>query len=138
MKTFSLLCFILCTFFLETARGQHFIGKDIGEIKQEMQENEKDLFFTKEVNTGKYHFIKFENVDQTKTMLFLFDENGKCKYTKLMCDYSLLKSVQDSLNKKYDYQKNMTWIDYTEDSTKSFVIELEKKEWFFTIKTSPN
>ena len=102
-----------------------------------MQEKKSDLFFSKEVNTGKYHFLKFENVDQTKTMLFILNEKGKCKYTKLMCDYSLLKNFEDSLNRNYEYQKDMTWIDYSEESDREYLIELNKKEWFFTIKTSP-
>ena len=102
-----------------------------------MREEKQEFYFSKEVNTGKYHFLKFENVDNTKTMLFLLDEDGKCKYTKLMCDYSLLKSYEDSLNETYEYQKNMTWIDHRNDSAHNYIIELEKKEWFFTIKTSP-
>jgi hypothetical protein len=137
MKTFSLLCLFFCTFYLGTAHSQHFIGKGIDEIKQQMRAEKNDFFFAKEVNTGKYHFLKFENVEETKTMLFLLDENGKCEYTKLMCDYSLLKNIEDSLNQNYEYQKDMTWIDYTRDSTQNYLIELEKKEWFFTVKTSP-
>jgi hypothetical protein len=55
-----------------------------------------------------------------------------------MCDYSLLKSFEDSLNSNYEYQKNMKWIDYSEnDSIPDYLIELEKRDWFFTIKTSP-
>ncbi len=137
MKTFSLLTVLLCLLSVSVGFSQHFIGSDIEEIKSEMQESKKEFFFSKEVNTGKYHFLKFENVDQTKTMLFILDEEGKCKYTKLMCDYSLLKSFEDSLNSNYEYQKNMTWIDYREDSELNYLIELDKREWFFTIKTSP-
>jgi hypothetical protein len=106
------------------------------EIKAEMRQQKGDLFFSKEVNTGKYHFLKYENVDETKTKLFILDEDGNCKYTKLMCDYSLLKMYQDSLNQSYEYQKDMTWIDSREDSGKEYIIELEKRDWFFTIKTS--
>jgi len=138
MKTFFLTGFVFFVFLFSTTYGQNFIGMTEDEIKQTMNESKKEFYFAKEVNTGKYHFLKFENMDETKTMLFILSEKGKCKYTKLMCDYSLLKSFEDSLNSNYEYQKNMKWIDYSEnDSNPDYLIELEKRDWFFTIKTTP-
>lgn len=138
MKTFFLTGFVFFVFLFSTSYGQNFIGMTKDEIKQTMNESKKEFYFAKEVNTDKYHFLKFENMDETKTMLFILSENGKCKYTKLMCDYSLLKHFEDSLNSNYEYQKNMKWIDYSEnDSIPDYLIELEKRDWFFTIKTSP-
>lgn len=101
-----------------------------------MQESDGDLSFTKEVQTGQHHFLKYENRDQTKTMLFIFSDQGRCRYTKQMCDYALLKEAQDSLNSHYEYQKDLTWRDYSEDGKYEYLIELDKREWFFTIRTS--
>ncbi len=137
MKTFLLTCLLFFAFLLVNTYGQNFIGMTKEEIKQTMKESKKEFYFSKEVNTGKYHFLKFENMDETKTMLFMLSDEEKCKYTKLMCDYSLLKSFEDSLNSNYDYQKNMKWIDSHEESEQDYLIELEKKDWFFTVKTSP-
>jgi len=137
MKTFLLTCLLFFAFSLVNTYGQNFIGMTKEEIKQTMKESKKEFYFSKEVNTGKYHFLKFENMDETKTMLFMLSDEEKCKYTKLMCDYSLLKSFEDSLNSNYDYQKNMKWIDSHEESEQDYLIELEKKDWFFTVKTSP-
>lgn len=137
MKTFFLTCFVFLTFLLASAHGQHFIGMTTDEIKDTMRETKRDFYFAKEVNTGKYHFLKFENMDQTQTMLFILSKKGTCKYTKLMSDYSLLKSLVDSLNSQYTYQKNMKWIDSGVGDGEEYLIELEKREWFFTIKTSP-
>lgn len=134
MKTF-LLCVFTSILVVNVLYGQHFIGLGIDEIKTEMQKGKKDFFFSKEVNTDKYHFLKFENVDETQTMLFLLDNDQKCKFTKLMCDYSLLKTFEDSLNRNYEYQKDMSWIDKGGDENYDYMIELEKKDWFFTIKT---
>ena len=137
MKTFLLTCLLFFAFSLVNTYGQNFIGMTKEEIKQTMKESKKEFYFSKEVNTGKYHFLKFENMDETKTMLFMLSDEEKCKYTKLMCDYSLLKSFEDSLNSNYEYQKNMKWIDSHEESEQDYLIELEKKDWFFTVKTSP-
>jgi len=137
MKTFFLTCILCFAFSLTKVCGQNFIGMTKEEIKQTMKESKKEFYFSKEVNTGKYHFLKFENMDETKTKLFMLSDQEKCKYTKIMCDYSLLKSFEDSLNSSYEYQKNMTWIDRHEGSAQDYLIELEKKDWFFTVKTSP-
>jgi hypothetical protein len=136
MNKFFVLCSILLILLTKTSFSQHFIGMSKEDIKKEMRENKREFYFVKEVNTGKYHFLKYENLDETKTKLFLLSEDEKCKYTKLMCDYSLLKSFEDSLNRAYEYQKNLKWIDYNEESGNNYLLELEKKKWFFTIKTS--
>ena len=135
MKTLFLTCTLFFVLFLTNVNGQNFIGMTKEEIKQTMKESKKEFYFSKEVNTGKYHFLKFENIDETKTKLFMLSDEEKCKYTKIMCDYSLLKSFEDSLNSNYEYQKNMKWIDSYEGA--DYLIELEKKDWFFTVKTSP-
>jgi len=101
-----------------------------------MQETERDLFFIKEVNTKKWHFLKFENADNTKTMLCILSNDGKCEYTKLMCDYALLKSKERELNENYRYQRDQTWVDRTSGEEYDYLIELRKEEWFFTIKTT--
>jgi len=137
MKTLFLTCTLFFAFLLTNVNGQNFIGMTKEEIKQAMKESKKEFYFSKEVNTGKYHFLKFENIDETKTMLFMLSDQEKCKYTKIMCDYSLLKSFEDSLNSNYYYQKNMKWIDRNQESEQDFLIELKKKDWFFTVKTSP-
>ncbi len=136
MKQLSLTCIFFLFISLSFVYGQHFIGNNKEEIKDMMQESDKELFFTKEVKTDNHHFLKYENMDNTKTMLFILDKDGKCQYTKLMCDYALLNSMQKKLNREYEYQKDLTWIDYAADQSYNYLIELEKKEWFFTIKTS--
>ncbi len=136
MNRILILCGILLVVLTNPSVGQHLIGASKEEVIKEMKERQHDFYFVKEVNTGKYHFLKYENFDETKTKLFILTEDGKCKFTKLMCDYSLLKSYEDSLNKSYEYQKNLKWIDSDEKSGNQYLLELEKKKWFFTLKTS--
>ena len=135
MKTFFFSLILLSSVAVSSAQSQQYIGKTVDEIQTMMKQSGSDFFFSKEVNTGKHHFLKYENMDQTKTMLFILN-NGKCRYTKLMCDYSLLKQMEDSLNSNYQYQKDLTWRDYSQDEDYEYQIELNKREWFFTIRTS--
>ena len=138
MKKYFLTCIIILFVFHSFARGQDFIGKTVEEVKSLMKESMEEFSFIREVNTEKYHYLKFENSDKTKTMLFILSDEGICKYTRLMCDYGLLKNMVDSLNNNYQYQKDQTWIEYRPDEEYDYLIELEKRDWFFTIKTSRN
>lgn len=132
--------FVMCVFILFASHSfvsaQDFIGKTVEEIKSLMEESKKEFSFTREVDTEEYHYLKFENKDKTKTMLFILSDEGICEYTRLMCDYALLKNMVDSLNANYKYQKDQTWFDYRPDEEYDYLIELEKRDWFFTIKTS--
>lgn len=116
-----------------SVHSQSFVGKHKLEIKKEMKENHKDFYFSKEV-MGKSNFIKFEDFDGYRTYLFVLDENGYCKYHILMCDYSLLKNMIDSLNQTYEYKENLTWYDYVSGKN-NFVIRIKKEEWYFSIIT---
>ncbi|HKL37888.1 MAG TPA: hypothetical protein VJ876_03270 [Bacteroidales bacterium] len=136
MKKFFLTLLFAASVFISTGQQTQYIGLNVGEIQTHMEQSRSDFFFSKEVKTGNHHFLKYENVDQTKTLLFIMDDQGRCRYTKLMCDYSMLKQMQDFLNNQYQYQKNFTWRDYSPDTPDEYLIELRKQEWFFTIKTS--
>jgi hypothetical protein len=136
MKKFFLSGVFLLCISLSFSYAQHFIGKNKEEIKTLMRDSSKEFFFKKEVDTKKYHFLKYENADNTKTMLLILSKDGVCEYTKLMCDYALLKETVNRLNENYQYQKDQTWVDYTSDQEYDYKIELRKREWFFTIKTT--
>ena len=113
--------------------GQNFVGSHKLEIKKEMKENHQDFYFSKEV-MGKSSFIKFEDYDDLRTFLFVLDDNGYCRYHILMCDYSLLKSTIDSLNKNYEYKKDLIWYDYV-SGKQNFEIKIKKEEWYFSVIT---
>lgn len=113
--------------------GQNFVGKHKLEIKKEMKENYKDFYFSKEV-LGKSNFVKYEDFDGYKTLLFVLNEDGYCKYQMLMCDYGLLKSTIDQLNQNFEYKEDLAWYDY-KSGKENFVIKIKKEEWYFSVIT---
>ncbi|MEA3318060.1 MAG: hypothetical protein U9R54_08890 [Bacteroidota bacterium] len=113
---------------------QNYVGSHKLEIKKNMKEKYKDYYFSKEVMGGKHSFIKFEDFDGMRTLLFVLNDNGYCNYSILMCDYSLLKTTIDSLNKNFEYKDNLLWLDYFTDKD-NYSIKLKKKEWFFSVIT---
>ena len=131
MKKIIVLLFIVissvCVF------GQNYVGAHKLTIKKEMKQNYRDYYFSKEV-LGKSSFVKYEDTDGYRTLLFVLDDNGYCKYQILMCDYGLLRSTIDSLNKNFEYQKDLTWYDYISGKD-NYVIRLRKDEWYFSVVT---
>lgn len=114
--------------------GQNFVGAHKLEIKKQMSENHKDFYFSKEVFGGKSSFIKYEDMDGYRTLLFVLDDDGYCKYSQMMCDYGLLKETIDSLNKNYEYKNNLVWHDY-QSGKFNFEIQIKKEEWYFSVIT---
>ncbi|MDA3781271.1 MAG: hypothetical protein PF487_13750 [Bacteroidales bacterium] len=113
---------------------QNYIGSHKLVIKKEMKEKNPDYYFSKEVMGGRHSFIKFEDYDGMRTLLFVLNDDGYCYYSILMCDYSLLKSTIDSLNRNFEYKNELLWIDYFAGKD-NYSIKLKKKEWFFSIIT---
>jgi hypothetical protein len=113
--------------------GQNYVGAHKLTIKKEMKENYRDFYFSKEV-LGKSSFVKYEDRDGYRTLLFVLDENGYCKYQILMCDYSLLRPTIDSLNKNFEYQNDLTWYDFISGKD-NYLIRLKKEEWYFSVVT---
>jgi len=114
--------------------GQNFVGAHKLEIKKQMSENHKDFYFAKEVFGGKSNFIKYEDFDGYRTLLFVLNDDGYCKYSQLMCDYGFLKQTIDSLNLQFEYKNDLTWYDYKTGKS-NFVIKIKKEEWYFSVIT---
>jgi len=114
--------------------GQNFVGAHKLEIKKQMSENHVIFYFSKEVFGGKSSFIKYEDHDGYRTLLFVLDDDGYCKFSQLMCDYGLLKQTIDSLNKQFEYKNDLTWHDY-QTGKFNFVIQIKKEEWYFSVIT---
>jgi hypothetical protein len=132
MKKIIVLLFIVVSGL--NVLGQNFVGAHKLEIKKQMSENHKDYFFSKEVFGGKNSFIKYEDTDGFRTLLFVLDDDGYCKYSQMMCDYGLLKQTIDSLNKQFEYKNDLIWHDY-QTGKFNFVIQIKKEEWYFSVIT---
>ncbi|MCG8409773.1 MAG: hypothetical protein MI739_00630 [Bacteroidales bacterium] len=125
-KIIVLLLIVFCGFHVFS---QTFVGKHKSEIRKEMR-NYQDFAFTKEI-LGKKSYIKYEDIDRCRTLLFVLNSEGNCKYQMLMCDYSLLKQMIQMLNDTYEYQNNFIW----KDTKQNYVIKIKKDDWYFSVIT---
>lgn len=123
--------FILFT--LGVCNSQNYIGKHKDEIKKMMREAKPEFKLDKTMVNQVYNYLKYIDDFEEQTFLFFMDENDKCSFTKLMCDYSLLNDVTDSFNKKYLLTDKNEWM-YSVEGEK-FIVKLTEEEWFFTVVT---
>ncbi|MBI4649086.1 MAG: hypothetical protein HY738_21475 [Bacteroidia bacterium] len=79
----------------------------------------------------KYPSLKFTDKDEDNTLIYFLDENGYCKYCKLMLASGQAKYVVDTLSRKYKYIDTLTWEDNR--SKKPSIIKMKNSDWYFTL-----
>lgn len=115
------------------ARGQNFVGMHKFEIQQYIKENMSSFKLDNSTRNQTYKYLKYKDEYGEETMLIFLSSNDFCTFTKLISDYSNLKYREKELNKAYQKVSDNTW--EHRDGNKEYVIELNKQEWFFEIKT---
>jgi hypothetical protein len=131
------LSFILVLFFCLAlqAGGQHYIGKSKTEVREMMEENNRQLSEDKGARNTLFNMIKYVDRRGSQTLLYFFNEGDTCLYSKWMCDYSMLKRVVKDLNSSYKQTAEDSWS--YKHKEEEFRITLGKGDWFFTITTKP-
>lgn len=111
--------------------NQNYIGLHKDELIQLMKTSQKSFKLNTDAVNNKYKYLKYEDKINEQTMLFFLSEDDYCTYVRLMCDYMNLNIVIDSLDKKYTRTNQYKWT-YRENG-KTFDVDLEKGEWYFTV-----
>ena len=130
----KLIIFSLCLFLAgSTGHAQHFIGKPKDEVRKLMAEQNQELFEDESARNTAINMIKYTDQLGNQTMIFVFGDDDRCMYTKLMCDYSLLDKMQDNLDGNYSKANDSLWT-YSHDG-QVYSISLKMKEWYFVLDT---
>jgi hypothetical protein len=131
IRTFiSIMALTTC---LPLSSAQHFIGEKKDEVRRLMSEHVKGLFEDTSSSNPAINMIKYTDRLQNQTMIFVFDDEDNCRYSKHMCDYGLLNRMKDKLDKEYRRLNDSTWTYENEGS--DFNITLKIDEWYFVIDT---
>ena len=130
MRTLIFISIIACVGL--TSHAQIYVGKDKETVKQLMKENREYGLDESAVNTT-FNTLKYVDNRDTRTYLFLFDDNDICTLSKLMCDYSFLDRITKQLNEQYTPAEEGQWT-YTEEGN-NYLITLKKGDWFFSVLT---
>jgi hypothetical protein len=131
IRTF--LSAVILAICLPVSNAQHFIGEKKDEVRRLMAQHVKGLFEDTSSRNTAVNMIKYTDRFQNQTMIFVFDEEDICRYSKHMCDYSLLNGMKDKLDKEYRRLNDTTWT-YEHESF-AYNITLKKDEWYFVLDT---
>ena len=76
--------------------------------------------------------MKGVNGLRTRTMIFYFTDEDRCKSAKLICDYGEYNEVLDDLNNAYDKVGESEWSYLLGSDT--IQLSLTRQEWYFTVR----
>jgi len=130
-RTFiTVILVIICQPF---SNAQHFIGEKKDEVRRIMSEQVRGLFEDESSKNPAINMVKYTDRFQNQTMIFVFDDEDNCRFSKHMCDYSMLKKMTATLDEKYTKLDDLTWTYEHEGS--AYKITLKKDEWYFVLDT---
>lgn len=108
----------------------------IGMTKEEVQElvGKDHREFRKDNTVVKQHFnyLKFVNGIGTRTWILYFDDEDRCKTSKLVCDYSEFDEVVEDLSASFRKTGESQW--EHGQGIDTFRVELTRQEWYFTVR----
>jgi len=114
--------------------GQNLVGYNAKEIRQHMKDKQKEFIFQNMIMNNTFKYLKYQNRNETQTLLFFLTSDSICKMIRLISDKSMVQEKINELNSKYSRSGNNLWNE-TRDG-KKYKIELKDEEWSFNVTYS--
>jgi hypothetical protein len=131
----SLIVFFILTFCLDLS-GQNLIGYKEKDIRQYMQDKQKNFSFQNMIYNSTFKYLKYQDMNETQTLLFFLTTDSVCKSIRLVCDKSLESDKIKELNSAYTISGNNVWSEIR--NGKKYIIELKEEEWSYNVTYSLN
>ena len=135
-KAKPIILVTLFLLFLCSAFGQNYIGLHKDEIRTRVSDELPSFRFSNEVFNNNRSFIKFENIFEEQTLIFMLNADGYCTSVSRMYNTWHFNRLKDELSAKYGKPNKLKWID-ERDGVK-YEVELVKGNWFVTVVTRPS
>lgn len=123
----------LMSLFMHQTNTLNYIGYCSSDIKENMSKTDSDFFFKKEFDIKKAKIIKYTDIIESKTLLYILDTNDFCRYYMIMYDKSYYNEVINSLNQNYRAEDKDIWIESCDGH--KFKKYIEKTDFYFTVVT---
>lgn len=132
MKKFITLFLLILS--IKASYGQNLIGFNYEAIRKFMNENRKDLSYSK-VTNSRFNYIKYVDDTNNQTVLFFLDKDSICKSIRIICDENSKKQRIKEFNSIYTPKGENKWIDNKKGTR--YLIELKDEEWASVITMLP-
>jgi hypothetical protein len=116
--------------------AQNLIGYKDKEIRQYMREKHKDFIFQNLTYNNTFKYLKYQDRNETMTLLFFLTADSVCKSIRLVCDKSIEEDKIKELNATYVSTGKNVWSETR--NGKKYSIELKEEEWTFNLTYSLN
>jgi hypothetical protein len=132
IKSLKLTLITILTFFLIiSVQSQNMIGLAKTEVQKQMTSSypkfsESSFGISTNISTLKYIDSKTD-----RTLIFYFNKDNKCQYSKMIEDMDLLPARIKEFNTKYKPNGELKWID--NNKGKNYNIEIKKEEYIFYV-----
>ena len=133
MKLISLLfAFTLLTI---AVSSQNLLGYSADKIVKHIEKNNPELAQVTGLKNEKYTYLKYEDSDGDRTVMFFMSEDDRCTSVKSMYVHSLRDEVTSDLDKKYKKKTENIWTDTKKGKEAEIILEVQ--DWFFTVSIKP-
>ncbi len=113
--------------------AQNYIGVHKDAVRQFVPDDFPGFVLDAEGRVNHRSFVKFVDLRQEQTLLFVFDLNEICVSMSRMYNTWLYDKLLNNLNHSYLYLGSNTWIE--DCNGQQFEIRLKRNEWYVTVVT---
>ena len=129
---FRLIIPVMLIIACSVVHSQSLIGLTKEEVKVIVNNDYKGFRKDNAVVKQQFNYLKYINVNKTRTWILYFTNEDTCKTSKLICDYSEYDDVLDHLSSSFENVGESRW-EYAQDAD-TFQVNLTKEEWYFTVR----
>jgi len=112
--------------------SQSMIGLTKEEVKAVMKKDYRGFRKDNAVVKQQFNYLKYVNMNKTRTWILYFTQEDICKTSKLVCDYSEFDDLMENFSSSYENVGESQW-EYTL-AADTFQVSLTKEEWYFSVR----
>ena len=120
------LLFFTLFFLVQSANSQNMVGLTKAEVQKQMDANYTKFSSNSFGISTNMNTLKYIDTKTDRTLIFYFNKENKCQYSKMIEDSDLLDTRIKEFNAKYKSNGNLQWIETK--NGKNFNIKIEKEE----------
>jgi hypothetical protein len=122
---------ILTFFLIISVQSQNMIGLSKIEVQKQMTSNYPKFSVNSFGISTNINTLKYIDSKTDRTLIFYFNKDNKCEYSKMIEDMDLLPSRIKEFNSKYKPNGDLKWIENVRGQ--NYNIKIEKEEYIFNV-----
>lgn len=122
---------ILTFFLIFSVQSQNMIGLTKTEVQKQMSASYPKFSASSFGISTNINTLKYIDTKTDRTLIFYFNKENKCQYSKMIEDMDLLSARVKEFNTKYKPNGELKWIESYKG--KNYNIKIEKEEYIFYV-----